>query len=45
MQIIQIAAETATQVSQVSGNLGVLGYGLAAIGPLIGLATPFIFAV
>jgi F-type H+-transporting ATPase subunit c len=34
---IHLAAEAATQVSQVVGNLGVLGYGLAAIGPGIGV--------
>lgn len=37
MQIIHLAAEAATQVSQISGNLGVIGYGLAAIGPGIGV--------
>jgi F-type H+-transporting ATPase subunit c len=37
VQIIHLAAEAATQVSQISGNLGVLGYGLAAIGPGIGV--------
>lgn len=37
MQIIHLAAEAANQVSQVTGNLGVLGYGLAAIGPGIGV--------
>lgn len=37
MHIVHLAAEAATQVSQVSGNLGVLGYGLAAIGPGIGV--------
>lgn len=37
MQIIHLAAEVATQVTQVKGNLGVLGYGLAAIGPGIGV--------
>ena len=37
MHNIHLAAEAATQVSQVVGNLGVLGYGLAAIGPGIGV--------
>lgn len=37
MQIIQIAAETAVQTSAIVGNLGVIGYGLAAIGPGIGV--------
>jgi F-type H+-transporting ATPase subunit c len=37
VQIIQIAADTAVQVSTISGNLGVLGYGLATIGPALGV--------
>ena len=37
MQIVHFVAEAATQASMVKGNLGVLGYGLAAIGPGIGV--------